>query len=509
VNRHSNFQVYFQQRSTAKYFTCEQMEISIQSVRWPVTRFTQQYKSEYQERLSCQSRQTCSKVDATIWVVPRCSSTAGKVDVTCSALWKQASCFPYCMASRVRGSGAQSLVLFSASDWKNAVHVVKRDCVSAQPILNDPIWALTQDVKYNNDHETPVNTGNIVSTTVANNLIGGSIQIGGKQWDDKYGCIASDTARSIIGINLHPMYNHTKPAFRSILMIEQPFAMTGDTTLTSVKDGSGQYFVKVDRLYGNEANDFTMVNVMKEFPANPPAETIEMGGNAQSRVDKLPIPYAYSDARGTRHPAASSRSSVFFAVNPSLAMFKAFGAWCLSGSMDAYLQYSALSSYAPIRVWKIDPYIYCPNGADGTTECEPGHVGFVDIPDAFTEIQFDANKCDVPFSVAVTSLEYIDANNIAVSILKAPMNEYDIESGLLKPGAKNSVTEIMFLNTDTMGLRNTLWQERVEEDLRTIGLLCPAMRRLPNLGSLTTELVVAGVSLVRFTVNMIVSLPGS
>ena len=41
-------QVYFQQRSTAKYFTCQQMEISIQSVRWPVTRFTKQYKSEYE-----------------------------------------------------------------------------------------------------------------------------------------------------------------------------------------------------------------------------------------------------------------------------------------------------------------------------------------------------------------------------------------------------------------------------------------------------------------------------
>ena len=359
---------------------------------------------------------------------------------------------------------------------------------------------------------------NVVITTVANDVLHGSLTFGdGKQWDDIAGCIQSDTAQSIIGINLHPMYNNTKSAVRSILMKEQPFAMTGDTTLTGVRDGSGNYFVQVDRLYGNEVNDFTMVNVLKEFPAHPPVKTQEMGGKAQVRVDKLPIPYAYSDARGTRHPAASSRSSVFFAVNPSLAMFKAFGAWCLSGSMDAYLQYSALSSYAPIRVWKIDPYIYCPNGADGTTECEPGHVGFVDIPDAFTEIQvnktdtyiFDANKCDVPFSVAVTSLEYIDANNIAVSILKAPMNEYDIESGLLKPGAKNSVTEIMFLNTDTMGLRNTLWQERVEEDLRTIGLLCPAMRRLPNLGSLTTELVVAGVSLVRFAVNMIVSLPGS
>ena len=57
----------------------------------------------------------------------------------------------------------------------------------------------------------------------------------------------------------------------------QAFSFAGDTTLTAVRDNIRNYFVKVDRLYGNEVNEFTMVNVKKGFPANPPADTPKLG----------------------------------------------------------------------------------------------------------------------------------------------------------------------------------------------------------------------------------------
>ncbi len=37
------FDVIFQQRSTAEYLTCSMTQISVQSVRWPVTRFSRRY----------------------------------------------------------------------------------------------------------------------------------------------------------------------------------------------------------------------------------------------------------------------------------------------------------------------------------------------------------------------------------------------------------------------------------------------------------------------------------
>ena len=49
------------------------------------------------------------------------------------------------------------------------------------------------------------------------------------------------------------------------------------------------------------------------------------------QVDRLPIPYAFSDMAGVQHPSVSTQTSVYLAVNPSLAMFKGFARGCYSG----------------------------------------------------------------------------------------------------------------------------------------------------------------------------------
>lgn len=269
----------------------------------------------------------------------------------------------------------------------------------------------------------------------------------------------------------------------------------------------------VDRLYGSEDNEFTMVNVLKNFPANPPADTPRL--ITRERVDKLPIPYAFSDMGGVQHPAVSTRSSVFFAVNPSLAMFKGFASGCRTKGMVWQTQLSALSSYAPIRIWKIDPFSYCPHGGDvENPECI-GRVSWADVPNAFTDMNantslhvFDVNKCDMKFSVSVTNLEYINEENIAVTVLNASFTEYNPETGLLEPSSEKASYDVWFLSTETMALSRTPWNREILLSMQMEGMLCPAMRRLPNLGSLGAELVVAGVELVRKVVDLTVSLPG-
>lgn len=238
----------------------------------------------------------------------------------------------------------------------------------------------------------------------------------------------------------------------------------------------------------------------------------------QEQVDKLPIPYSFSDMAGVQHPAVSSSSSVFFAVNPSLAMFKGFASGCLSRGMVWQTQLSALSSYAPIRVWKIDPFAYCPHGDDGSDNCGLGRVHFADIPGAFTEVAvngetqvnvFDIRKCSIPFAVSVTGLEYVNDENIAVTVLWAAFDEYDPFTGLLAPNATKATYKVLFLSTETMGLSETPWsREASMSSAASEGMLCPAMRRLPNLGSLTTELVVAGIEIARKVVDIGISLAG-
>lgn len=76
ANSQSNvFDVVFQQRSTADYMMCSMAQISIQSVRWPATRFV----SAASNPMLFQTASTRSFVDATIWVAPLCTSRAGIV----------------------------------------------------------------------------------------------------------------------------------------------------------------------------------------------------------------------------------------------------------------------------------------------------------------------------------------------------------------------------------------------------------------------------------------------
>lgn len=65
-----------------------------------------------------------------------------------------------------------------------------------------------------------------------------------------------------------------------------------------------------------------MVDVQKEFPAAPPADTIALSARDVLPLDALPVPFPTADFDGIRHPAVATQTSVFFAVNPSHAMFQ-------------------------------------------------------------------------------------------------------------------------------------------------------------------------------------------
>lgn len=261
-----------------------------------------------------------------------------------------------------------------------------------------------------------------------------------------------------------------------------------------------------------------MVNVQREYPAHrpDPSETIAERGEFAYRADRLPIPFAFSSmSRGARHPAASSQSAVYFAVNPSLDMFRGFARGCLTRGREWRTQLSALSSYASIRIWRVDAYAFCPHGVGtGTPECLlPPTVPSVEVPNAFTAETgwdtYDIRNCERAFAVAVESIEYINAENMAVTVLEAPFKEYDADTGLLVPNATRSSRRVYFMSTETMALGDVPWaRDHTANAGAGQGTLCPAQRRLPNVGSLAAEVAVTGVNLARPVVGLLVGLPG-
>lgn len=508
------FDVVFQQRSTADYMMCSMAQISVQSVRWPVSRIV----SASENPFAVTSAISRTVVDATVWVAPLCTSRASKVPEVCVPMFKAAACYPYCMAARLRASGADGLVLYNANEWHDRVHLMHRDCSTQQLDSMGPVQsAQTQSMVYMPNGTSTSSSSSLLRSTVetasaGTPISGASVVV--KKWDASKGaCVQASMTRSMVGKDiLSSLVPSRTNTFRSILLQKQPFAYAGDVTLSAVQMNNGEYGVAVDRLYGSEDNEYTMTNVLKNFPANPPADTPKLV--PQQQVDKLPIPYAFSDMAGVQHPAVSTRSSVFFAVNPSLAMFKGFAAGCRTNGTEWRTQLVALSSYAPIRIWKIDPFSYCPHGDVTNPECI-GRVHFVDIPGAFTEIKanttshvFDVNKCPMKFSVSVVGLEYINDENIAVTVLNASFTEYNPDTGLLEDWAQQASYDVWFLSTETMALSRTPWNREILLSSHMEGTLCPAMRRLPNLGSLVAEVSVAGIEIVRKVVDLAVMLPG-
>lgn len=207
------FEVVFQNRKTANFLQCNQVKISVQSVRWPSTRFTGSYDDRDTMDATCQSKGTCSAIDATIWVAPLCTSGSTDVQLQCISLFTGSSCYPYCMAARASGSGADGLVLYNAADWLGKVHVVNRDC-GVETHLDDIVGCVAANTcSYLQDSYLEKEQG-AVSTILRGDILGGMVLT--KKWDSSTGgCVQSSGSVSILGTDVHTGYQNN--AFRAIL----------------------------------------------------------------------------------------------------------------------------------------------------------------------------------------------------------------------------------------------------------------------------------------------------
>lgn len=115
--------------------------------------------------------------------------------------------------------------------------------------------------------------------------------------------------------------------------------------------------------------------------------------------------------------------------------------------------------------------------------------------------------CNQTADFLVTAMDYIDTENIAISVLRSWPSL--INPRTLKPlnpndGITRTVT--YFLNTITMQLREDVaWSSEVPQAVFTQGQLCPVQRRTPNFGSMTTEIIVAGLLFIRMPFNIILN----
>jgi hypothetical protein len=500
--------VEFQLASTARYLACSKVKIKLQSLRWPATRNTATripaMDGSSISDFTCISKGTCLQVDAALWVRPMCAVDV--IDPVCIASFKDAGCFPYCMALHLRGTATQPMILHDAREWGEGVTQLRRDCGLFE--MKDPLAG---------GSATPSPTlppGETTKVVLPGSPYGLNMNI--PFFSQTNNCTYNPTTHSITPRST------SYATYGSITLESQPFAFAGDIALVSrngppALDGSATYIIEVQRVFGNQQNEFTMVTLPQEILSSAPCTTPSDCGNVIATCAAasgcLPaIPYSW-DAHPAAHiPATVTERYVFYVTNPSLEPFEAFSYYCVNArrnnSYTNKFQISAISSYGGIRLWRLNPYLYCPLDArTGRRFCpQSGSAGTVQIePLVFTN--FSVEMCTQQFSVMAVGLDYINEDNIALTVLRTTLDNIDTQT-LRVIDPSRATYPILWVNPITMQWReNKLWMPEAASPALTDAQLCPSQRRTPNVGSILAESIVSMILLVRLPLNIVLGMP--
>lgn len=215
-------EVLFSEAGAAALYTCAGVDIYVKPVRWSYTR----YEARSQERThDCISRGTCRELDATVWLIPRCGQDAPLNAET--ACVPTAPCVPFCMAARAAGSGRANLAFVRAGRWRDGATILGQDCALADSGPGSVQLGMPRSV-----------TSTRAASTMAGLLqTGGTAVYGFVQPGESRVCRAAMGVTSVVDKPPRVSYN--------VVLEGQPFAVTGDTVLTTIDLGGGAESVQV------------------------------------------------------------------------------------------------------------------------------------------------------------------------------------------------------------------------------------------------------------------------
>ena len=197
----------------------------------------------------CVTKGTCESVDATIWLVPRCDLLPKQL---CSDVAVGTSCFPFCIAARVAGSGNANPVFVDAAGWRMGKQLICNDCtgpssaVASQNVAGQA-GQVSLTLVYGATTLAGVSSGPNLLSNAAGNIA----------------CRSGVNTASWISKGSNEGY---LPYTRAT---GQPFAITGDTFLLEDPQADGGVQVMVERLTRDQKDVFTLQRANNDLPAAP------------------------------------------------------------------------------------------------------------------------------------------------------------------------------------------------------------------------------------------------
>ena len=514
-NTSSIVHTVFYPAGAAKYMACSRTQIRVSPLRFSRKRASLAGDDgvDFSYRDSLNSMQSAARghhknvADAAVYVQPKCRG-AECVGAT--------TCFPFCMGLHMGGQSAQSITLFNAKEWEESVNIAQLDCAGMDDTTSEEcdvtgIRSMSEAYQFMTSTcvETPVCTAS----------------------DFMHSHVPTDRLKTMPG---HNMPNSTidiqKQYWQAVRLQEQPFVVAGDVMLFHVKQPVSQ--VVVTRLFDNNRGDYMLGNEQLTLASSEHAIPVVYCASARDTGDgescaaesmhqgRLVLDSASQvvDNVNNRvvYQAAASEWGVHWISNPDSTVIGPKFDRCReqSATLDTYVW----SSYAEPRIWTLKTMRLSNMG--GPAPQTQHMVSYMLVPGWLQQ----STDCDQQVNLKVISLEYINSENILVSVLHTSPANYDyMQERAYDEEYASVLFYYMHPNRHVCGelaesdrLEYTCWRS-VDEGMFVsyepvsssvvLGTLCPAARRMPNVGLAVAQALVAAVETFRLLLDVVLVVP--
>ena len=547
--------------NTPKRMSCRKTKISVQSLRFVPQQITSPVEfaniPSFDPPLTCMERGLCTKVDAAVWMMPVCplahdskfSSVGG--DSGCLRSLKDFSCFPFCLGVRRSFSANERIVIRSSNAWEHNVLLTSRDCVleAAQngedfaargvaEVLDEDenargTWALhsqapdvpTQKIKGDPSRNTKCNVNeNVVSSIpmLVQDLFDSS------NFFYNLSAYGPGFERGNTGVS---DFYRSDDVTDAMLAEHQPFVFAGDMALRTATVCTNKLWddddtertcttvLDVLKITGNEYNEFQLRHIVPSGMAVAPRPTVARQTPQFLVPGMVTLPPTIVRSVYLHNPATATRDAIWYAVNPDYENIHCMMRYCreIEGAVSC-MQFSVLSNYDRLRIWKVSPYAGCErNPQNGGMPLCPAHAAVsIAFTDEFSDpipssSEFDVGAfCDDTriFNFYINSMERLDSLNIIVTVRRGNMQGLFDE--LFGEVTNSEVTARAwdvhyFVHTQTMEMREELPWTDVPFMMDGVGYLCDDFRVMPSLGSAVAETIATGVHLLKMVVGAFMS----
>ena len=453
--------------------------------------------------------------DAAVHVQPMCDNT----DASCVPDIE--NCFPWCMGLHMAGMTASNITLYNARTWEETVSVGQIDCV--------------------------VNSGQLQQCDGRDGTQVISPDFGldqpGPCFSDDPLCMPDDNSQTLIRLEAlanNSLVQHKQSVHPVVRSSKQPFVIAGDVML-HISDCR----LVVSRLYDDNKGQFTLDREMLTMSSNWNSPIIHFDDPTQKECmedfscntesdptcysqavkdGRFVLPRSYFATTPVETPVAASEWAVHWAVNPENSVFQAQFEWCnrgarLSGAIVP-------TSYARPRIWTMKTVRAVDTVNFGIQDTSS--MSYMVVPD-WLEWREDPETvdCHNMVNLKVLDLEYINENNILVTVLTAPPSSYNhnTDGWPICEGCPYEFTYYYLHPTrqdciepsESTEQHFSCWRRESEGMFvatesavsSVVGELCPQMQRMPELGAASAALASASARALKMVVDLIAVAPAA